>query len=86
MGFVMFLVIVILFGFVGLMTWARADLPVIQREIAINTRKDGQGPSYSLVQLLAVLLKISAVLIWLVGLILAIIALAGGGNFLEMWM
>lgn len=82
MNFVFFLLIVIMFGFLGLITWARADLPIIQREIAINTRADGEGPNYSLVQLLAVLLKVSAVIIWIVGLIMGILALTGGAEML----
>ena len=58
----------ILFVLLGIMVWAASDTPLAWREIAINTRKDGeQGSSYTLLKVLSACLKIFAVLLWIVG-------------------
>lgn len=63
----------VLFGFLGILTWASSDLPLVQREIAKNTRKEGQeGSDYKMIGLLAVLYKVLAVIVWVLGIVLAI--------------
>ncbi len=58
----------VLFGLLGLLVWASADLPLAVREIAINTRRDqGYGSSYAMIKVLSVCLKIFAVLLWIGG-------------------
>ena len=77
MGFLVFLVSVPGFGLVGLVLWASSDLPMIQREIAMNTRKDPEdGPTYKMVKILSILYKVLAVTFWVLGLVAAI----GGGG------
>ena len=50
----------------GLLVFASADLPLIWRETAINTRKDSkEGSNYSSAKLLSTLIKAIAILIWL---------------------
>lgn len=80
MGLLIFLITILVFGFLGLISWARAELPLIQREIAINTRTSPEGPSYRLAQLLSTLMKVTAVILWSAGVLLAIITLAADGN------
>lgn len=50
----------------GLVYWAAAELPLVWRETAINTRKTEGGPQYNGLQTLASILKMTAVLIWIV--------------------
>ena len=79
---ILFLMVIIIFGFLGLMTWASSDLPMALREIAVNTRKEAGGKEYKLIAILSVLFKISAVLVWVIGLVAAIAALAGGSSMM----
>lgn len=72
----------IVFGLIGLIVWAWADMPLVMREIAINTRRNAeQGSSYILMRVLSVCLKIVAVLLWFAG-IASIIALNAAGTSL----
>jgi hypothetical protein len=62
------LLFLLVFGLAGLLVWTRSDLPMIQREIALNTRKQGEkGPTYSAVAVYCILLKILAIIIWTIG-------------------
>ena len=54
-------------GFLGLLYWAAAELPLVWRETALNTRKTEGGSPYNGLATLALLIKISAVLIWIGG-------------------
>ena len=59
----------ILFVLVGIMVWASADMPLAWREVAINTRKNGdQGSPYTMLRVLSVCMKIFAVLLWIASL------------------
>jgi hypothetical protein len=79
MGIILFIVILVVFGISGIMCWAYSDMPLVIRDIALNTRREGaSGTHYPLVGLLSLMLKIWAVLIWLVGLVLAIAMLRLG--------
>ena len=79
MGIVGFIVIIVIFGISGIMCWASSDLPRVVREVALNTRREGSvGSNYPLVGLLSVMMKIWAVVVWLAGLILAIVMLQLG--------
>ena len=79
MSVIIFIVIIILFGLAGVFCWAASDIPKIIREVALNTRKAGSaGSSYPLVDLLSLLIKIWAVVLWLAGLFLAIASLQLG--------
>ena len=70
----------ILFGLVGLVVWAYSDMPLVMREIAINTRKNGeQGNSYVLMRVLSICLKILAVLLWILG-VASIVAINAAGS------
>jgi hypothetical protein len=70
----------ILFVLVGIIVWASADVPLAWREIAINTRRNGdQGSAYTMLKVLSVCLKILAVLMWIAG-IAAIIGLNVAGS------
>ncbi len=69
---------ILLFGIIGLAVWASSDLPLINREIAINTRKTEGGPEYKMVQILSIIIKVFAVLFWIAGIIGAV---AGGKIF-----
>ncbi|MFP4376374.1 MAG: hypothetical protein ACLFP4_04965 [Spirochaetales bacterium] len=80
MGVLLFLLVVGLYGLLGLMTWAGAELPIILREIALNTRNGAEGPAYKMVNVLAVALKIFAVVIWVAALIIGVFVLIGGAN------
>ena len=83
MGILVFLVSVIVFGLVGLVLWASSDLPMIQREIAMNTRKESEdGPTYKMVKILAVLYKVLAVIFWVLGLAAAF----GGGGMMSSFL
>ena len=69
----------IVFGLVGLIVWAWSDMPLVMREIAINTRRNSeQGSSYILMKVLSVCLKIVAGILWFAG-IASIIALNAAG-------
>ncbi len=79
MGIILFIVILVVFGILGIMCWSISDMPRVIREIALNTRREGaSGTHYPLVGLLSLMLKIWAVLVWLVGLVLAIVMLRLG--------
>ncbi len=66
----------IVFGLLGLLVWASADLPLAVREIALNTRRDQNfGSSYVMIKVLSVCMKIFAVLLWISG--IAAIVLVG---------
>ena len=70
---VLVILILILFGFVGLMQWVGAELPLAIREIAVNSRKEGAaGSAYGGIQVLSVLMKVLAVLTWVGGIVLAV--------------
>ncbi|MGO9412558.1 MAG: hypothetical protein ACLQCB_17630 [Spirochaetia bacterium] len=72
----------ILFGLIGLIVWSYSDMPLVMREIAINTRRSAeQGSSYSLMKVLSVCLKIFAVLLWFAG-VASIIVLNFAGTTL----
>jgi len=72
----------ILFGLIGLIVWSYSDMPLVMREIAINTRRGGeQGSSYLLMKVLSICLKILAVLLWFAG-VASIIALNFAGTSL----
>ncbi len=70
----------ILFGLVGLIVWAYSDMPLVMREIAINTRRSGEpGSPYLLMKVLSICLKIFAVLLWFAG-VASIVALNFAGS------
>jgi hypothetical protein len=75
----------LLFGLVGLITWASSDMPLAWREVALNTRKNGEtGYPYMGLRVLSVCLKILAVLLWILGIASIVIVNAGssfGGIF-----
>jgi len=72
----------IVFGLIGLIVWAWSDMPLVMREIAINTRRNAEhGSSYILMKVLSVCLKIVAALLWFAG-IASIIALNASGTSL----
>ena len=49
----------ILFVLIGIIVWALSDRPLALREIAINTRRNGDvGSSYTMLKVLSVCLKI----------------------------
>jgi hypothetical protein len=76
MTIVLFVLIIILFGIFGIFCWAASDIPVVLREVALNTRKEGgSGTNYPLMDLLSLLIKIWAVIVWVVGLLAAIAVL-----------
>ena len=72
----------LLSAFIGLFVWMSSEIPLIHREIAINTRKDAEseGPDYKLTQILSVLCKIAAVSIWIFGIVSVIVGLFWGGG------
>lgn len=53
-----------LLAVVGLVYWAGAELPLVWRETAINTRKTEGGPQYNGLKTLAKILKVLAVIMW----------------------
>jgi hypothetical protein len=70
----------VVFGLLGLMTWACSDMPLAVREIAINTRRSAEhGSSYAMIRVLSVCMKILAVLFWVVG-IATIVAVSVTGS------
>jgi type III secretory pathway component EscU len=70
----------VVFGLLGLMTWACSDMPLAVREIAINTRRSAEhGSSYAMIRVLSVCMKILAVLFWVVG-IAIIVAVSVTGS------
>jgi hypothetical protein len=67
------ILVIVVFGFIGLIQWVGADLPLAIREMAVNSRKEGSsGSAYGGIQILSVLMKVLAVLTWIVGLVLAV--------------
>ncbi len=84
MGIILFIVILVVIGISGIMCWASSDMPRVVREVALNTRREGaSGSNYPLVGLLSVMMKIWAVVIWLIGLVLAI-AMLQQGDFIAL--
>ncbi len=72
----------IIFGLIGLIVWAYSDMPLVMREIAINTRRDQErGSSYTLMKVLSVCLKIVAIILWFAG-VASIVALNAAGTSL----
>lgn len=75
------------FVLVGIIVWASSDLPMAVREIALNSRKDpAHGSTYNLIKVLSICLKIFAVLLWILGIVLAVtVGIAGSSleNFLS---
>jgi hypothetical protein len=70
----------VLFGLLGLMTWACSDMPLAVREIAINTRRSAEhGSPYGMMRVLSICLKILAVMLWIVG-IATIVAVSVTGS------
>ena len=70
----------VVFGLLGLMTWACSEMPLAVREIAINTRRSAEhGSSYAMIRVLSVCMKILAVLFWVVG-IATIVAVSVTGS------
>ena len=58
----------ILFVLIGIIVWASSDRPLALREIAINTRQNGDaGNPYTMLKVQSVCLKIFAVLLWVLG-------------------
>jgi hypothetical protein len=58
----------LLFILIGIMVWAYSDMPLAWREIALNTRRNGdEGSGYTMLKVLSVCLKIFAVLLWVLG-------------------
>ena len=53
-----------LLAVVGLVYWAGAELPLVWRETAINTCKTEAGPQYNGLKTLAKILKVLAVIMW----------------------
>ena len=85
MAFVSFLIMIIVFGFLGWMAWTTSELPLALKEIALNTRKEGaEGKEYTLINICSVLIKIGAVLIWVLGLILAVVTLFAADAFSDL--
>ncbi|MGF1564255.1 MAG: hypothetical protein ACFCUH_02700 [Flavobacteriales bacterium] len=88
MGTALSVIIAVLYGtiffVIGLVYWASAELPLILREIAHNTRKDdgNSKPKYEGIALLSKLLKVFAVLFWVIGGLAVIALIAGGGAML----
>ena len=79
MGIILFIVILVVFGISGIMCWSSSDMPRVIREVALNTRREGaSGSNDPLVGLLSIMMKIWAVIIWLVGLVMAIAMLRLG--------
>ena len=62
-----------LLAVVGLVYWAGAELPLVWRETAINTRKTEGGPQYNGLKTLAKILKVLAVIMW----VMAVFAVLG---------
>jgi len=70
----------ILFVLIGIIVWASSDRPLALREIAINTRQNGDaGNPYTMLKVLSVWLKIFAVLLWILG-VASIVGLNVGGS------
>ena len=61
-------------------------MPRVIREVALNTRREGaSGSNYPLVGLLSIMMKVWAVVIWLIGLVMAI-AMLRMGEFLAVML
>jgi hypothetical protein len=71
-----------LLAFSGLVIWAKSDLPIIIREIAINTRKNiYDGPNYTAVKMLSILLKIGPIVMWLIAFFVLIVSVKYGKEY-----
>jgi hypothetical protein len=80
MVFLVSQVLFLLFVLIGIIVWTYSDMPMAWREIAINTRRDGQeGNAYVMLRVLSVCLKILAVVMWIVG-IACIVAINMGAQ------
>jgi small-conductance mechanosensitive channel len=87
MSVLLFLIFIAVFGLFGLLYWAGSALPLVIREVALNTRKEGEGGTqYRSLDVLSVCLKVLAVVIWVIGLIMAIASLVAGGNISQLLM
>jgi hypothetical protein len=85
MAFLVSQFLVLFTGLVGLVVWASADMPLAWREIAMNTRRDpAQGSPYAMLKVLAICLRILAVLLWGIG-IATVVAVAIAGPGLGGW-
>jgi len=73
---ILFLLIIL----IGIIAWAYSDMPLAWREIAINSRRDGEeGNAYVMLKVLSVCLKILAVILWVAG-IACLVAINIGGQ------
>ena len=72
-----------LLAVVGLVYWAGAELPLVWRETAINTRKTEGGPQYNGLKTLAKILKLLAIFMWVMA-VFAIVGLGAMGNSMPM--
>ena len=72
---------ILVFGFLGLLTWTSSEVVLAIREVAVNTRREGApATQYSGIQILSVLIKVSAVLTWVLGLVFPIALTAIGSS------
>ncbi len=70
MSIVITLVIFVIAALGGLAVWASSDRPLVLREIALNSRREGQGGSdYVFLKILSALLKVFGVIVWNAGLL-----------------
>ena len=70
------------FGLLGLVFYASAELPLILREIAVNTRKTSEdGACYGSVEMLSNLIKGAAYVIWLAGVLYSIFLITQLGRY-----
>lgn len=84
---IVFIVVVAVFGLLGLLYWAGSALPLAIKEVALNTRKEGgSGNSYKLIDVLSTCMKVLAVVIWVIGLITAITSLVAGNTLGQLFM
>ena len=64
-------------GIVGLGLISFADLINVFLEIAFNTRRTAEGPRYPALRTVSVIFKILAVVVWLAGVLLFFLVVAG---------
>jgi len=83
MGLLIGLVYGGLLAVVGLVYWAGAELPLVWRETAINTRKTEGGPQYNGLKALAKILKVLAVMMWVLA-AFAVLGMATMGSQMSM--
>jgi hypothetical protein len=80
---ILFLLIIL----IGFIVWAYSDMPLAWREIAINSRRDGQeGNAYVMLKVLSVCLKVLAIIFWIAGIACIVAFNIGGqemGNFFQ---